>query len=825
MSTALATKMKISPIFEIKVAFIGNVSAGKTTVINALFRDKFGEVSMKRTTAGVNEFAISSPTEWALASDDEPRDPKSILKEITEDNQALRKSNQMKVKQFEIELKEALCEMRKDTRLVITDIPGINEAGASNKYRDYVNDNWKTFDCAVVVMDGRQGVNTEEQVSLLHFVKKNIDEKKDVPVVILFNKIDDPEDDEQAELVLEAQRYVEKIFGVKDRQKNIEEMLETGHSTQLSPVFIPISGITAFVFQSCSSMPLKKFRDFDEKLIARLGRERIGKWKWKRLTKEQQIEQAHKAVSDPDGYQQGIEESNFDRFLKSLSIVIGGEATQNRLVEKQIEVSLGSLSSSPGIVDALTLVYKKITALSPDTSEGNPSISSSFWRLYKGLEHNSFQQHGSPDVARVFGPLAEELIKYFKFAGEAGWKKEQTLVNAFFKKLVRKFCEALSPSSGIADELELVYKKIVVLSPISQKSQTITVVKETFKRLYKDHENAIFQQFTSPDAIALLAPLAEELLGYFKFAGKAEWKEEQALLCDSFKHLVRRQIAVVLEKESENLHWVWSPFRHVNLSWDYLSPGDWDTIFCSIQLLSYDKNFCQEFGRELAAIDHLKAQRRLVCKSPKVTFDYDKIGCPSCTTELDFHRHCTRCQWFVRPGPKQKSLCPLCTSHCNLSKDGVCYAGCHRRFFWSPSLSEDPHLVDCPLSSLGSNYLGRKKLDREKLDYNCSKNLGRKKLDYNRHCSDCERFFGLKSCARSCLCEKVNHWSIDGDDIEAPSKKEIKMRYKNGAIVAVGHGQIHFDYLQLKIPASLCDPNHFGHLAWKYCEFMADAQK
>jgi hypothetical protein len=56
------------------------------------------------------------------------------------------------------------------------------------------------------------------------------------------------------------------------------------------------------------------------------------------------------------------------------------------------------------------------------------------------------------------------------------------------------------------------------------------------------------------------------------------------------------------------------------------------------------------------------------------------------------------------------------------------------------------------------------------------------------------------------------------------------MQYKNGAIVGVavghfGHDEIHTDYLQLKIPASLCDPNHFGHLAWKYCEFMADAQK
>jgi len=45
--------MKIAPSFE-----IGNVSAGKTTIMNALFRDKFSDVSMKRTTAGVNFFRI-----------------------------------------------------------------------------------------------------------------------------------------------------------------------------------------------------------------------------------------------------------------------------------------------------------------------------------------------------------------------------------------------------------------------------------------------------------------------------------------------------------------------------------------------------------------------------------------------------------------------------------------------------------------------------------------------------------------------------------------------------------------------------------------------
>jgi GTPase SAR1 family protein len=47
-----------TPTFEIKVALLGYVSAGKTTVLNALLRDKFSEVAMRRTTAGVNFFRV-----------------------------------------------------------------------------------------------------------------------------------------------------------------------------------------------------------------------------------------------------------------------------------------------------------------------------------------------------------------------------------------------------------------------------------------------------------------------------------------------------------------------------------------------------------------------------------------------------------------------------------------------------------------------------------------------------------------------------------------------------------------------------------------------
>ena len=718
--------MKIAPTFEIKVALIGNVSAGKTTVMNALFRDKFGEVSMKRTTAGVNYFSISTrrPQEWALVSDDSmARDAYSILKEITEDNAALRASNQVNQKRFEIQLDEELCDMRKDTRLVIADIPGINEAGASNKYKDYVTENWETFDCAIVVMDGRQGVNTEEQVSLLHLVKKNIDEKKDVPVIILCNKIDDPEDEEQAELVCEARREVEKIFGVEDREKGLEGLLEHDVSRELdsrcvthSPVFIPISGITAFIFQSCSTMTLEKFSKFDEQLIAKLGRERIGKRKWRRLTKDQQIAEAHKAVSDPDGYLEGIADSNFDKFLKVFAYVVGGEAAQRGMIGKQIAESLKSLQVLPGIVAVLASEYKKMAALSSDATENgfmHPLLASTFWRLYKRLEDNAFRDFdGSSGAVHRLAPLAEELIEYFKFGGETGWEKEQDLVRT------------------------------------------------------------------------------------------------------SFKQLVRRQIGTVLQKQSKYLNWTWTPFPSQRFDWKYLSPGDWENLFSSIQLLSYDKSFCQEFGRELGLIENLKTQRNMA--PPQLECHEEPIPCPECNQCVDFNRWCHSCMLFVSPDQPltEESSCPREKCGRTLGASGEeCY-DCGFRFFQSPSLQPDKHELLCQ---------------------KCKKT----NLDYNRCCQDCSITFVLPNQDKVVCHSCSSSISISGSSgssyceccrgfvkyqwmkLAAPtSTPSFEMQYKEGAIEPIDKKSYN-DYFHIDIPALLSEPKHFGHLSWRFCEFMA----
>jgi GTPase SAR1 family protein len=241
-TTALCFLIMKTHTFEIKVALLGHVSAGKSTVLNALLRDKFSEVSMRRTTAGVNFFRLHTkipkdanvldqaegdsnvkedpekvdtpPTDvGSWGSEPEVlRDASHTLQTIAHDNSILRQTNQIQECTFDVELDEPLCPMLSNTKLVLIDIPGLNEAGSKAIYLKYVNDKWNTFDCVIAVMDVMQGVNTEEQVQLLRMIQRNLSTKKKMPIIVLCNKVDDPDNHEIKILVNEVRTKVKEIF-------------------------------------------------------------------------------------------------------------------------------------------------------------------------------------------------------------------------------------------------------------------------------------------------------------------------------------------------------------------------------------------------------------------------------------------------------------------------------------------------------------------------------------------------------------------------------------------------------------------------------------
>jgi GTPase SAR1 family protein len=441
--------------FEIKVALLGNVSAGKTTLLNALCRDEFGEISRKQTTAGINYFRIHAPINdtnsssaaFGVIKQPATRSAESTLTEISEDNVKLREAGEVQEKWFDIELKKELISMRKDTRLVLVDFPGINETDGVNKYKDYVTTKWTTFDGVIVVLADMHGVNSDDQVFLFNLVKDNL-KKKEIPVIILHNKVDDPHNDKNAELVENARKRIEQILSVKCRNQSLGPLIHQKSGRQhFSPVYIPISAIHAYIYQCASLMSREQFGRFDLKLIEKLGREQIGHQRWSRLSEEQKRDEAYKLVTER--YQDGLRDSNFDKLLKALRLFFGGDETQWKLVEKQIATAMSTLPrfpSEPGdIVCHLRSVYEKHKLLTVSSKIGNfvPNsidLPTAFWKFYTKYEDACFQTFKS-EFPRGFNVLAgpmDELIAYAKLVCLPDWDDDAKKAVEKMKSFVRR---------------------------------------------------------------------------------------------------------------------------------------------------------------------------------------------------------------------------------------------------------------------------------------------------------------------------------------------------------------------------------------------------
>jgi GTP-binding protein EngB required for normal cell division len=436
--------------FEIRVALLGYVSVGKTTVLNAIFRDKFSEVAMKRTTAGINFFRVinadaelsagqTSPTlRSAMKSATKAKKAAETLREIQAMNRKLRLFGTIEEKWFDIELDdgEPLCEMRDDTSLVLVDIPGINEAETNNIYSKYVDEHWSEFDCVVVVMDARQGVNTDQQVNLLKLVQRNLGTKKRMPTIILFNKVDDPDDAEQANLVREAQTKVSQLFTVPFGEKTSRRATKKPKlDSKTDPIFLATSANHAFFYRTASLITYSQFKaKFGQEIIECIGKLEVGRHHWKSLTLEKKYRAVYNAVCKDSDYKERLEATNFDKFLKALSLSVGGEEEQRKLLEAQVDVAIRSMGNTHITVPILQSVYNKSTVLGKSV---NP-LQMAFWSHYNAKKRQALTDLENKFNVERLGDIADLLSTYYTFMKEVDWNEEKVKLREETCGLVRE---------------------------------------------------------------------------------------------------------------------------------------------------------------------------------------------------------------------------------------------------------------------------------------------------------------------------------------------------------------------------------------------------
>ena len=416
----------------IHVALMGYVSAGKTMLLNAFLKDQFGQVSMQRATAGVNFFRITKKSTTDQTSGPANKDSRKAsngranrkvrsahetLAETTADNQKLRSSKEVQEKVFDVELEEDLFEMRDDTKLVLVDVPGINEAGASKKYKDYVSNKWHTFDCVILVLDGRQGVNTEEQVALLKLAKDNCKKVRQIPLIVLLNKIDDPEDEEHQLIVKETTKKIEELFKVSDRAKWLAQITSgkarsNNKAGVSSPIVVPVSAVNAYIYRAAASLTLEDFKaKIDNSLVEKLGKEAYGR-RWKKFKDAEKYEKAFEVIQDDDQYEDGLDASRFKDLLLAMAFLIGGKTTQKRMIEDQIDDAKSRLDPSMDYVQELRTIYKKSIRLG--VASAAKQVHSRFLELHKTSVENAFTEFSkSPFEVHHLAKPMEELLSFW----------------------------------------------------------------------------------------------------------------------------------------------------------------------------------------------------------------------------------------------------------------------------------------------------------------------------------------------------------------------------------------------------------------------------
>ncbi|CAJ1951466.1 unnamed protein product [Cylindrotheca closterium] len=596
------------PTFEIKVALIGgNVQASdKTTLLNVLLRDKSGEevsTTMTSDTTGVNEFAVvSSPTsQWELVPEDEP--PVSFKRKvvvesiiITSNNNNNNKEEEVTTKRFEVEPEERFFEMRKDTQLVLVNVPSSiheegeeEEADANKKYMDYIENNWSTFDCIVVFMDTQDDI--KEQVSpLLQLVKDNIDLQQDLPVIVLFNQkvVDDDYDFDEYDDLAEQEhikqveelvrKEVEKIFGVTaDRsQENFDTILDTYDMLQ---------------------------NNGGDLQVSHFGEEDKPKPSWAKTSP---------FFIPVTGF---VEDSaNIDTLLKALSFVLGGEDNQKRIIEERIQLLLSRITYEAGFVQQLEMFHKQLVSLASSDKVVAVDVRPAFWQLCSALEQSYFDDSSScsckesktTTTTEVFARLCQECHEYRRFVMEQEWDTEATRVVAAARSSCCRFFASMKWHFGFCADLKLMYHQLQQVSPHAIDVGTKKALNDTFHRLISDLWRQTLVVVKYSDTLKFLSALVDEIMEYDKLVHEAGLKFVRSYMEETFGYFLRHHLQTLCQKASDGL--LYYSYMDPNIpqgSFASLTPMDWNRVFRSILLLRYDAHFCQEFGNEIVWMEYL----------------------------------------------------------------------------------------------------------------------------------------------------------------------------------------------------------------------------
>jgi GTP-binding protein EngB required for normal cell division len=345
----------------INICLVGCVSAGKSTILNALFGQDYAQCKIKRTTMMPNVFMETDNKSQIDTLDKINKTISEINNQIyTQTENGLRP---LKLSDYGNELNFYVGNMDLNLgnkiKICMYDIPGLNDARTKQIYYDYLRNNFHKFNIVLFVVDINSGLNTSDEMDILNFLAENIKShktksNKNINMLTIVNKADDMQLGmgdklevlgELGEMFDQTLRTIKQTFTKKGIESSSMEC-------------IPICGLDAHLYRM-----IKKYKD-----INKLSREHILKIgindegsKFRGLNEQSQRTKVQNIIQNTQFVDTMIKLSGFSQIENCLRDFIGIKGSG--MVKENILWEYGQIEEM-NLTNFIQVLKKKIQTLS-----------------------------------------------------------------------------------------------------------------------------------------------------------------------------------------------------------------------------------------------------------------------------------------------------------------------------------------------------------------------------------------------------------------------------------------------------------------------------
>jgi small GTP-binding protein len=276
---------------KIRIALIGSVSVGKSTMLNALFVRQFSKTKIRRTTMLPYVFREVSGTITKLQAkeiNDKINKTNEEIIKITEDgNNTLTIEKCMPV-YFDVPRVFDLISSSnsKLVELEIFDIPGLDDVRTKNVYFEWVTQNFYLFDIVIFVTTIENAFNKTNEMEMLQLVLENIKTHKEkyqrnIELMILVNKCDNMiYSDNKLQFIGSDEEYNEMFDQIMMILQSETKKYGISHVEAF-----PISAEDSYIYRTMYNTSDDNEIDLDDKYINKIGINEYGKIKWNKYIK------------------------------------------------------------------------------------------------------------------------------------------------------------------------------------------------------------------------------------------------------------------------------------------------------------------------------------------------------------------------------------------------------------------------------------------------------------------------------------------------------------------------------------------------------------